>query len=194
MMGTTSLYGIGSSQYNRIKIPVSDLGGNAAKKIEYKELGFSEGYGSFHFSGETISLADAVTGRENGRTRVNSIFGEGANPLLRKLKDAMEILKLESNPILNHRNKRVVYGISLAENFGDILLGLALRPKYLVPQQRPKLMTDLIAKFWIKRWLLQRIMNEQILDQVGMHTLSYPISHGGKVPMATEEPSLTLFD
>jgi hypothetical protein len=187
LLGTTSLYGVGSSQYNRIKIPVEEVGGEAQKQIEYKELGFSEGFGSFHFSSNTISLADAVAGRENKRTRVNSIFGEGANPLIRKLKDAMEVLKLESNPILNHRNKRVVYGIAIAENFGDVLLGLAARPRYFIPQSNPKMKTEMIGKYWIKRWLLNRIMNETVMEQVGGHTLSYPITHGAKVPLPVEE-------
>ncbi|MEO8108880.1 MAG: Druantia anti-phage system protein DruA [Ginsengibacter sp.] len=194
MLGTTSLYGVGSSQYNRIKIPVEEIGGKKGHKIEYKELGFSEGFGSFHFSSNTITLADAVAGRESGRKRVNSIFGEGANPLIRKLKDAMEHLELESNPILNHRNKRVVYGIALAENFGDVLLGLAERPKYLIPQGKPKLQSELIGKYWIKRWLLNRIKNDEILEKVNMHSLSYPITHGARVPLNEDENQLALFN
>jgi hypothetical protein len=194
LLGTTSLYGVGSSQYNRVKIPVKEIGGVDCQKVEYKELGFSEGYGSFHFGANTIILADRVAGREFNKGRVNSIFGEGANPLIRKLKDAMEYLKLESNPILNHRNKRVVYGIALAENFGDVLLGLSERPKYLIPQSKPKLRSEMIGRFWIKRWLLNRIGNDDVLRQVSGHTLSYPISHGAKVPLSNEETTLTLFD
>lgn len=194
MMGTTSLYGVGSSQYNRVKIPVEEIGAEPGGKIEYKELGFSEGYGSFHFSGHTIALADAVAGRENGRTKVNSIFGEGANPLLRKLKDAMELLELESNPILNHRNKRVVYGIALAENFGDVLMGLAQRPKYFIPQVKPKLRTELIGNYWIKRWLLNRIKSEEVLNQIAAHTVSYPVTHGARVPLVLDDKAPTLFD
>lgn len=193
-LGTTSLYGMGSSQYNRIKIPAEEVGGSSGQKIEYKELGISEGFGSFHFSTETISLADAVVGRENGRTRVNSIFGEGANPLLRKLKDAFEYLHLESNPILNHRNKRVVYGVALAENFGDVLLGLSNRPKYFIQQSQAKAKTHLIGSYWIKRWLANRISNPDVLEQVATHTVAYPITHGARVPAAETSNELTLFD
>ena len=194
VLGTTSLYGLGSSQYNRIKIPAEEVGGTPGQIIEYKELGISEGYGSFHFSTDTIALADAVVGRENGRTRVNSIFGEGANPLLRKLKDAFEFLHLESNPILNHRNKRVVYGVSLAENFGDVLLGLNNHPKYIIPQSGARKKTNLISQYWIKRWLANRIGNEEVLNKVAEHTLSYPITHGARVPIVEETKELTLFD
>jgi hypothetical protein len=194
LLGTTSLYGLGSSQYNRIKIPTAAIGGQVNQKISYEKLGISVGYGSFHFSTDTIALADAVVGREKGRTRVNSIFGEGANPLLRKLKEALEYLHLESDPILNHRNKRVVYGVSLAENFGDVLLGLANRPKYFIPQQQPKQRTKLIGDYWIKRWLLNRIANQEILDKVAGHTISYPITHGARVPVVEATNELTLFD
>lgn len=183
MLGTTSLYGSGSSQYNRIKIPVSEIIPNSEQKIEYKELGYSEGYGSFHFSNNTIKLADAVSGREHGRTRVNSIFGEGANPLLRKLKDAIEYLKLESNPILNHRNRRIVYGIALAENFREILLGMDRKAKYYLPQKRQKLITESIANYWKKRWLANRIMNDEVLERVAKNTLDYPVTHGARVQM-----------
>ena len=192
LLGTTSLYGAGSSQYNRIKIPSEEIGGHSNTPVEYKELGFSEGFGSFHFSATTIKLADAVVGRLNGRKRVNMIFGEGANPLIRKLKDAMEYLKLESNPILNHRNKRVVYGITLCENFGDVMIGLDERPKYLIPQNKPKAGTEMISKFWIKRWLNNRAKKGEILNSLEQHSLSYPITHGARVPIKREE-SPTLF-
>jgi hypothetical protein len=114
--------------------------------------------------------------------------------LIRKLKDAFEYLNLESNPILNHRNKRVVYGVALAENFGDILLGLASRPKYIIPQTNPKARTELIGKFWIRRWLANRIKNEEILKKVAEHTIAYPITHGARVPIVEEKKELTLFD
>lgn len=187
MLGTTSLYGVGSSQYNRIKIPTKDIGSSTELKVEYKELGFSEGYGSFHFSSDTIWLADKIVGRTRGGKRVNSIFGEGANPLIRKLKDAMEQLKLESNPILNHRNRRVVYGISLADNFGDVLIGISKKAKYLFPQTKPKQRTELIGKYWIKRWLQMRIMNKEVLERVSSHTISYPITHGARVSLQKDE-------
>jgi hypothetical protein len=193
-LGTTSLYGVGSSQYNRIKIPTREVGGAENDKVEYRELGSTEGYGSFHFSGTTIKLADTIPQKENGRTRVNSIFGEGANPLLRKLKDAMEFLKLESNPILNHRNRRVVYGISLAENSSDVLLGLSKKPKYLIPLTKARTRSEMIAKYWIKRWLTNRISNVEVLEKVSNHSLAYPITHGARVPLVQEENTLTLLD
>jgi len=194
LLGTTSLYGVGSSQYNRIKIPASEVGGLPGRFVQYKELGTSEGFGSFHFSTGTIKLADTVAGRENGRMRVNSIFGEGANPLLRKLRESIDYLGLDSEPILNHRNRRVVYGIALAENFGDVLLGLSSKPRYIIPQERAKEKTAAIAAYWKARWLLNRIRNEEVMQRVTAHTLTYPITHGARVPTIKNEEQLDLFE
>jgi len=49
------LYGIGSSQYNRIKIPAEALGGAVGETFEYKKWGYSAGFGSLHFSQETMN-------------------------------------------------------------------------------------------------------------------------------------------
>lgn len=57
-----------------------------------------------------------------------------------------------------------------------------------------KLRTELIGKYWIKWWLMNRIMNDEVLEQVSGHTLSYPITHGARVPLANEEKVATLFE
>jgi len=44
LLGTSSLYHVGSSQYNRIKFPT------AKGEIEYKLIGKTEGFGSVHLS------------------------------------------------------------------------------------------------------------------------------------------------
>ena len=194
LLNTTSLYGVGSKQYNRIKIPMKEIGTDSDKFIEYKQLGYSEGYGSFHFSSNTIKLGSIVSGRQNGNKRVNSIFGEGANPLIRKLRDAMFYLKLESNPILNHMNKRIVYGIALAENFREVLMGYSCKPKYMIPQSNPKKRTNLIAEYWIKRWLKNRIKNQDVLNKLIEHTLAYPVKHGARVNLENKEEYFPLFN
>ena len=50
-LGTTSLYAIGSSQYNRIKVPLSNEG-----TLEFRKMGVTEGYGTVFFSRETTNL------------------------------------------------------------------------------------------------------------------------------------------
>ena len=47
-LGTTSLYAVGSSQYNRIKVPL-----NNGSLLEFREMGVTEDYGTVFFSKET---------------------------------------------------------------------------------------------------------------------------------------------
>ena len=54
LLGTTSLYGVGSSQYNRIKIPCDRLGGFPEEVIRYEELGHSEAFGTSQYAEETV--------------------------------------------------------------------------------------------------------------------------------------------
>src|SRR5262245_26677762 len=44
LLGTTSLYGTSSSQYNRIRVPGEAVGGRPATCLEYRELGHSTGF------------------------------------------------------------------------------------------------------------------------------------------------------
>ena len=55
LLCTTSLYGVGSSQYNRVRVLLEDVGGKGDAKLEYVELGMSKGYGSYHFSRASIA-------------------------------------------------------------------------------------------------------------------------------------------
>jgi hypothetical protein len=180
-LGTTSLYGVGSSQYNRIKVPCGELRGRRGEALEYKRLGLSKGYGSFHFSGTTIGLIDVLLARRDGGRRVNSLFGEGVNPLMRKIREALEYLQLHSDSILKHGNPRVVYGVALARNFRDILLGFEEEPDYLLPTANPRRSTQQLASYWRRRWLAFRATRPEIVESVKKHTLAYPVTHGGRV-------------
>jgi hypothetical protein len=186
LLCTTSLYGKGSSQYNRIKIPATSLGGSSSQPIAYHELGTSEGFGSFHFSKETLRLTDALLGRSKNGRRVNSIFGEGVNPLMRKMREVLDSLDLPSDVLLRHGNKRIVYGIPLAENFRSLLLGLEELPRYIIPHSKKVSGTTLLAEYWRHRWLMKRCTVPEILEKVAAHRLSYPIQHGAQVPLPTE--------
>lgn len=183
LLCTTSLYGVGSSQYNRLKIPADEVGGQVGEVLEFKRLGLSKGFGSFHFSTGTIALINILLGRRVEGRRVNSIFGEGVNPLMRKIREALDLLGLPSDLILNHGNPRLVYGVALAENFREVLLGRTNRPKYFLPSRKPSQATDALASFWRKRWLSQRVSDPQVLLDIAENTLSYPVAHGARVPV-----------
>jgi Druantia protein DruA len=192
LLGTTSLYGSGSSQYNRVKIPASAIGGRANGSVMYHKVDLSVGFGTYHISSETLRYAECILARKaNGRT-VNSIFGEGVNPRMRKIRDAVEEIDLPSDELLLHQNARVVYGVPLAHNFSDVLLGRADRPQYILPQSKPKVRSALIAAYWRTRWLSKRILNPEVLNAVAQHRLSYPVVHGARVPLPRAEEDETL--
>jgi hypothetical protein len=194
LLCTTSLYGIGSSQYNRIKIPAEALGGSVGETFEYKKWGYSAGFGSFHFSQETMNWIKFLLGRQGNR-RVNSIFGEGVNPLMRKIREALDLVGLLSDELLLHGNERVVYGIPLAINYKELLLGLTKRPKYIVPQSDKEERTRMLFAYWCKRWLFSRIKNSEMLQKVAQHTLTHPIRHGARVLLpGDDEESGYLWD
>lgn len=188
LLATTSLYGVGASQYNRIRIPMNIFGGNSNEKLLYEELGLSQGFGSFHISPKTSQLMDdLVARREGGGRKVNRIFGEGVNPRLRMIRQAMEILSLPSDALLTHGNQRVIYGIPLARNFREILLGLGDCPSYFLPLSKAQEATDALTCYWRERWLAPRLARPGILDAVAEHTLSYPVEHGARVKVIDSE-------
>ncbi len=194
LLGTTSLYGVNSSQYNRVRIPCDAVGGEAGKKLSYELIGRSEGYGSYQFSELTVELGEILLGRTKEGRRVNSIFGEGVNPRMRKLREALDEVGLPSDEVLRHRNPRIVYAVSLARNASDVLLGLSRRARYLIPRGNPRKKTELIAEYWRRRWLLKRIGREGILDEVSKHTLAYPVTHGGRVDLPSVAPEQQEFE
>jgi hypothetical protein len=185
LLATTSLYGSGSSQYNRVAIPAAEVGGKGNERVIYRKIDLSIGFGTYHISAETLKYAEYLLARKaKGRT-VNSIFGEGVNPRMRKIRDAIEELSLPADELLQHENSRVVYGVSLAQNFSDVLLGRSGKPLFSLPQSNPRRRSELIADYWRRRWLLNRINSKDVLAVVSQHELSYPVVHGARVSLPT---------
>jgi hypothetical protein len=187
LLCTTSLYGSALSQYSRVKVSAEAVGGKPHEKIEYRSIGLSEGFGSFHISQETLGLMSTLIGRSKEARKVNSIFGEGVNPLMRKIREGLELLGLPSDVLMNHGNKRVVYGVALARNFREVLLGSTASAQYNVPRTRDKQRTEMLADFWCQRWLLNRLEKPGLLDEVTKHTTVYPIRHGAQVTLPQEQ-------
>ena len=181
LLCTTSLYGSALSQYSRVKVTAEAIGGKPHEKIEYRSIGLSEGFGSFHISQETLGLITTLIGRSKEARKVNSIFGEGVNPLMRKIREGLELLGLPSDVLMNHGNKRVVYGIALAKNFREVLVGFSDSAHYIAPLTREKLRTEMLSTFWRRRWLLHRLEKPGILDEVSKHAVVYPVKHGAQV-------------
>jgi hypothetical protein len=193
MLGTTSLYGVGSSQYNRIRIPAEKVGGTRGGHIEYKELGHSESFGTSQYSDETVqALADYAQQCDGGQ-RVNSIFGEGVSPKLRKVRQGLDALGFPSSLLLQHHRRRIVYGVALIGNLCDYLVGADKTPKYLYRLRPHREASDQIARWWRERWLHRRIESDEVLSAVERHTLVAPVRHGARVARpgrSNEQPSL----
>jgi Domain of unknown function (DUF4338) len=193
LLGTTSLYGVGSSQYNRVKIPAERLGGKSEDFIRYEELGRSEAFGTSQYSEETVNaLVDLV--QQSDAQRVNSIFGEGVSPKLRKVRQALDLLNLPSEMLLRHHRPRVVYAVSLIKNLEDYLIGVAKQPEYVVPTSKQGgVTTAAIGAWWRERWLRNRISSDEVLNEVERHTRVHPITHGARVPLQRAAPQQTMF-
>ena len=178
-IGTTSLYGTTSSQYNRVRIPAEVLDAKADVRLE--RLGRSRSYGTSHLSTETVATLVRLSEQSRSGARINSLFGEGVNPKLRKVRAGLDALGWPSDELLQHGRQRIIYGASLVENLTSYLLGMNSRPRYLV---RTTLANDVqrISAWWAKRWLLPRIRSDDVLRRVALHTTERPVQHGARVP------------
>jgi hypothetical protein len=179
-IGTTSLYGSGSSQYNRIRIPGQIL--RSRNDIAFQQLGRSRSFGTSHLSDASVrDLVLLAEQRQNG-ARINSIFGEGVNPKLRKVRTGLSLLGWPSNELLQHGRERLVYGVSLVDNLLDYLIGLDAEPKYRFPR-RTRNDVGAIADWWISRWLGPRSGSDGVLATVASHSRQRPVTHGARVQL-----------
>ena len=181
LLGTTSLYGVGSSQYNRLRMPAEVVGGCSGEYLEYRYIGKSEAYGTSHFSADTVEALVALVQQTSNGQRVNSIFGEGVSPKFRKIREGLEALGLSGDELLQHGRQRIVYGVPFVRNLREFLVGMDDEPDYLVGLENPERGTAAIVEWWINRWLSQRIMNDEVLSRLDEHTLVRPIRHGARV-------------
>lgn len=193
LLGTTSLYGSGSSQYNRLRMPASAAGGAEGAMVQYIERGTTEGYGSLHFSSVTLREIRTLHAQTRNGRRVRHIFGEGANPRMREVREALDQVGLPSDRLLRHGSSRIVYTVPLATNFREVLLDAESAPEYLIPDDEPARRTQNIVDFWLVRWLAGRVRKEGVLKAVEQHTLAYPIDHGARVPLPPAHEDTPLF-
>ncbi len=125
--------------------------------------------------------------QSTGGQRVNSVFGEGVNPRLRKIRDGFNKLGLQADELLNHGAPRLVYGVPLAENMREYLLGLARKAKYIVPQKDAAAPSERIVQWWWERWAVKRLERAETLERIAGHTLARPVRHGARVKLPRGE-------
>lgn len=165
-VGTTSLYYVGSSQYNRLKIPGKIF--DTDFDIVWKKLGMTVGFGTMHISKATTqSLTEATS---DGFNRINHVFGEGASPKMRLLtmaiRELLEATNEDSKDFSKHAMSRIVYGACLAKNTSDYLLGKADTPDYYTDISQFNNGTQKIIDYWRNRWLKSRLDFEPIYQRI----------------------------
>ena len=165
VLTTTSLFGVGTSQYNRLRLKASDFHG-IPFDLEWEKLGeHSAGYGTIHLSSTTQDLLRRVAIKKHGARRINSRFGEGTSARLRQAREGLDALGMESNSVLHHANPRIVLGCKAEANTELSLLGLT------DPKSKKRPTTKSLARAWRRRWLLQRVCNPVVQQRVASEGL-----------------------
>jgi uncharacterized protein DUF4338 len=140
LLTTTSALGR-SSLYNRLRIPEGPC---------FTPIGYTNGYGHFHVSERLFERLRALLASNGHPYARGHRFGMGPNWRLRVVRAALDDLGLDADAFLKHGLNREVYGIPLASNFRQILLGNHRRVR------RTTLQADDIASYCMERWLLPR--------------------------------------
>lgn len=164
LLTTSSLYSVGSSQYNRVRIPGTVLGGHG--QVAYERLGTTASFGTVHFAPDTArTLVVLAKLAADNRRVVNNLFGEGMSPKLRSLRGGVEALGLPADVFLRHHSPRLLYGVPLAHNTDETLLGLAEEAEYVLSPGQGDGINEIAAE-WRRRWLTGRIQRTDVLERV----------------------------
>ncbi|WP_204017252.1 Druantia anti-phage system protein DruA [Sphaerimonospora thailandensis] len=190
-VGTTSLYGTGSSQYNRLFWPAEIMGGKSNTRVGFHELGRSRSFGTSHFSEETVNALVRLSALSGSVVRVNGLFGEGVSPRLRKVRLGLAALGWPADELLRHGRERILYGVPLVENLRDYSLGIDREPKYLLNPELPEADAK-VADWWLERWCRQRATRQDVLESMRSHRLVRPVRHGARVPLPAGDEMLEM--
>lgn len=180
-LGTTSLFSHGSSQYERLRLPAGVISPEQ-EEIRYRYLGETSGYGTVQFADETVRSLDTVMRRRRGYRDVNSVFGEGASPRMRKLRSGLDAIGFNANLTMLHYQGRRIYGVPLFAGAGAYLCGFDPEvPDYIRAPESCLDANERIAEFWRCRWLSRRLEHEESwtkLGETGPWLLSSTIPEG----------------
>lgn len=145
---TTSLYG-SSSQYNRIKFK---------DELLYKPIGQTKGFGTLHLSDQSIQLMLKYLKSKGIET--GNKFGDGPSWVMRVIRTAGDLLRFDSDFLLQHSFKRNIYFVPLAKEYKAFLNGETNQPQFYNYSKKE------LVDFWKKRWLENRKQNINIVMDV----------------------------
>ena len=163
-LGTTSLYSLGSSQYNRIKVPVND-----EFTLQFKKMGVTEGYGTVYFSKETTDEMMRILEHQDGGRRINHVFGEGTSPRFRLISRGLSTIGIKADAFLKHYSPRIVYSIELASNTNEFLLGYTDKLNYpfdITSDEDVRTKTQDMIEYWYERWMSKRLQTVNIIQRL----------------------------
>jgi hypothetical protein len=112
LVTTTSALGR-SSVYNRLRL---------AGLVDFQRIGVTDGWGHFLVSDELFKQLRLILKAHGDAYYDNYKYGEGPSWRLRALRKACELLNIDGD-LLRHGIQREAYGIPLATNWREILLG-----------------------------------------------------------------------
>lgn len=181
VLTTTALYGRPCAQYDRARLRLEELSLGLAGEVRYHWLGETCGWGTSQLSDDAVEALSLLVSQRRGGQRVDSVFGEGVNPRLRKVRDGLVALGLPADLVLRHGRRRGVYGVDLGSDARAWLRGMAPSPGVFDDGCEPQAMTDAIGAYWRRRWLAPRLCRQDVLTAVARHTLSRPVRHGARV-------------
>ncbi len=192
LLGTTSLYDVAPSQYNRLKVPHTECAGSKAE-FAFLRIGATEGYGSYQFSQRTNQLLVQYVARRRAGRKVNSIFGEGVSPKFRKVRGALDALGLASDKLLQHGSSRVIYAVPLATNFSGrtYRCGKTAKAHPAVGQRRNECVGALLATALARNADPSRRYRRR---GSYAHSLGFPVVHGARVRLPVTNTAGPLFD
>lgn len=142
MLTTTSAYGR-SSIYNRVTYPDRP---DAPCRAIATELGYTEGYGNFHFDAIYPDIKDFLI--KQG-IPANVGFGRGPKPVWQNITRTLTMLGIDGKG-LKHGIRRQAWCIPLAKNAWEYLNGAVEEPDYYEAS------FEQLTDWWKERWLLPR--------------------------------------
>lgn len=191
LLTTSGIFPGRSSQYNRLTLPGDLFDCDGA--VTYEACGATEAFSTIHLSDETVKLLAEAFELEQSYRHVNSKFGEGVSPRLRKVRQQFDRMDLDSDALLRTGHSRTVYVVKLCRNSSEFMMGRAESPDYILKSDDPLMATERIAEFWRNRWLKPRLSHKPALARLACHNANFPSFHGASVKLP-RDPMPTLFE
>ena len=157
ILTTTSLFGVGSSQYNRLSIRAEDHLG-IDNDLRWDSIGGSKtgGFGTLHLGADTAFALRQMAQTLHTSRRINNRFGEGTSPRLRQIREGLDALGINSNSILHHNTPRLFYACELSAGSRNSLMGMEAKGFQASSSAD-------IAAAWRRRWLDGRSRRSETL-------------------------------